>query len=269
MSHIGGTLNMFGSHPGSAWDFDGPAFPKQVCYFVKFTSTYEAIEKLILPPPLKVDRSLPPEVITWYFSSPESRGPGGQLVPYQGIQFRGYTEVNGVKGVAGWEFIDGLRGDKTEAAIMGPWGVQFGMMKKFANIHFTPISGDQFEIVAKRLDKTVFKMVIGMGAEMKGAERDRLFEGKENPMTFPTFSVREIPNADWSGYVDRCILKFAVNEPTINRAWRAVRGSIEFGNAESDPLDELCPQNVQAMMIGHLQTPREAFKSMEEIANFT
>lgn len=100
--HVGGILHMSNAVPGQAFQHPSPTFPAQICYCLRFTSNYEAIEKLILRPPLKVDRSLPPEVVVWYFSSSKSLTPGGKPVPYQGFQFRGNTEFNGVKGCAGW-----------------------------------------------------------------------------------------------------------------------------------------------------------------------
>ncbi|PVH96352.1 hypothetical protein DM02DRAFT_617329 [Periconia macrospinosa] len=152
---------------------------------------------------------------------------------------------------------------------MGPWGVQFGMMKKLANIRFTPVGGDEFEVVAHRLGKLVFRVVIGMGEEIRGAERDNLLTGRDNPMTYPTFTVRELPNADWSGYLDQSVLRFDSPTMKIEGAWRADRASIELGNAESDPLDELRVQDPQAIMIGHLRTPRKGLYNHERDSKLT
>src|SRR5688572_27383607 len=128
-SFTGGVLNLTGVRPGDAFRYDGLSFPDMVIYMMHFESTYEAIEKLILPPPLKADRSLPPEVQVWYFTSRNTLPMDGRVLPYQGFQFRARTEFNGVKGASGWEYIDGLHGDKTQCDIMGPWGVYFGMLK--------------------------------------------------------------------------------------------------------------------------------------------
>lgn len=263
-------MNMFGGPVKEAYQFEGPAFPKQTCYIMKFTSTYDAIERLILPPPLKVDRTQPPEVLLWYFSSPDSRGPGGQVVPYQGIQFRGYTERQGVKGIAGWEFVDGLRGDFTTADIMGAWGMQFGMMKKYAQIRFTPIGGDEFDIIAVRHGITAFRMTIRMGVMLEEQQLQEALKGMGSIMR-ETFVVREIPNLDWTGYTDRCIASTPTAKTLkIRRAWGVGDGTVEFpcgGLVPLENLSELSPRDVQGLLIGEMEVGKDTFLRIKLVEN--
>lgn len=259
-------MNMSGARPEGAFHSTEPVFPKQVCFVMKFSSTYEAIEKLVLPPPLKVDRTLTPEVIVWYFTSPESRGPGGQIIPYQGFQFRAHAQYNGSRGIAGWEYVDGLYGDKTVIDIMGPWGVQFGMMKKSADIRFSPIGGDEFEIVVARHGCHLFRITIGNGQKLDDVELDQLLHASDNPMKKDTFTVREIPNCDWDGYLDQSVLFTPTSKSIkVNRAWHASGGTIEFSHLGSDPLHELRPSNVHALFICEIEVGRATFKEMKEV----
>ncbi|KPM42504.1 hypothetical protein AK830_g4040 [Neonectria ditissima] len=267
MPYIGGVLNMTGARPGQAFSFPGPAFPRQVCYIIKFTSTYEAIEKYILPPPLKVDRNLPPEVIVWYFSSPESKGPDGSPAPYQGFQFRGNTEVDGVKGMAGWEYIDGLRGDKTEMDVMLSWAVHYGMAKKFADIRFTAVSGDEFEITVDRQATRLVTMRLRLGQEIDGDVLKGLAESADSPLAKDTFTVREMPNSDFSGYSERTVCTAPTGRScNVTQAWSADRGSIEFGHLESDPLSELEPQEVTLTMVANIQVQKETFTELKVVS---
>lgn len=258
--YIGGLLGILGGVPGESWKFAGPAFPKQVCYILKFTSNYEAIEKLILPPPLKVDRSQPPEVVVWYFNSVGSRGPGGQRVDYTGFQFRGYTEHNGVKGMAGFEFVDSPKNDKTDMDIMGSWGVQFGMAKRFADIRVVPTGGNELQITVTRNQTTLITMKIEIGAEIVGKDLDAITSGEGNQLSIDTLTVREIPNENWSGFLDRSVL-IAQSGTSFNivRGWSAGKASIEFGSTTQDPLAELKPGKVLAAMIADTKCEKDVF----------
>lgn len=257
---IGGVLSIIGGLPGKSWKFSGPAFPKQVCYVLKFTSNYEAIEKLILPPPLKVDRSQPPEVIVWYFNSIGSQGPSGQRVDYTGFQFRGYTEHNGVKGMAGWEFVDSPKNDKTAMDIMGSWGVQFGMAKKFADIRVVPSGGNELQITVTRNETTLITMKMEIGAEIVGKDFENITSGSSNPLSIDTLTVREIPNEDWTKFLDRSVLITQSGAGfNITRAWQGGKASIEFGNSPQDPLDELKPGEILAAVIADTKCEKEIF----------
>ncbi len=266
--YIGGVANNYTAAVGKAWDFPDPIFNGQVSYLLKFESTYEAIEKLILPPPLKVDRSRPPEVIVWFFTSGDSKGPGGHLIPFQGFQFRGYTEYNGVKGVSGWEYVDGLKGDKTYMDVMSGWGLQFGMLKKLSNIHFTPIGGNRFEITVDRNGQQLIRVTITQGAELSGEQLEQMQTGG-HVLADPTFTVREMPSADWTHYVDRTINCVDTGKTCIiKRVWQASEGTIEFGNMEFDPLDELNPKNVMALGISEADVLKTTFTMMEVVGKF-
>lgn len=232
----GGILNLTGCRPGEAFQYEGLPFPDMTIFMVFFESTYEAIEKLILPPPLKADRSYPPEVQMWYFTSRNTRPMDGRITPYQGFQFRARTEHAGVKGSSGWEYIDGLYGDKTEVDIMGPWGVYFGMLKKLADIRFIPTSVDEFEMSVTRRGTRLVTLRMKIGKEMDKEAVAQMNDGSAGE----TLTVREIPNINYNGFVDRTICSTNTGVTNqVSRAWSCSDATVEFGHLELDPLDEL------------------------------
>ena len=137
--YVGGILNMTGVRPGEAFSYSGPTMRDQVYFTVSFTSTHDAIERLIIPPPLKVDRDKPPVVQAMFFVNRHNVAFDGRLTPYKAFMFMAHVKHGDRCGLAGWEYVDGLYGDKTEMDIMGPWSVYFGMLKMMADISFLPV----------------------------------------------------------------------------------------------------------------------------------
>jgi hypothetical protein len=253
----GGILNLTGCRPGEAFQYEGLSFPDMTIFMVFFESTYEAIEKLILPPPLKADRSFPPEVQMWYFTSRNTLPMDGRVTPYQGFQFRARTEHAGVKGAAGWEYIDGLYGDKTAVDIMGPWGVYFGMLKKLADIRFIPLSVDEYEMSVTRRGTRLVTLRMKIGQELGGDVVAQMNDGSAGE----TLTVREIPNIHYDGFVDRAICSTNTSVTNqVKRAWACSDAVIEFGNLELDPLDELEVRKVNSAI---------AFTSTASVDTFT
>jgi hypothetical protein len=85
--YIGGILNLTGALPGEGFRYDGPTMPSYPIYMATFRSTHDAIERLIVQPPLRADRSQPPIIKIWYFSNPGNRAIDGCVTPYHAIQF--------------------------------------------------------------------------------------------------------------------------------------------------------------------------------------
>jgi hypothetical protein len=55
-----------------------------------------------------------------------------------------------------------------------------------------------------------------------------------------TLTVREVPNVNYNGFVDRAVCSTPTNVTNqVLRAWSCHDASIEFGRLELDPLDEL------------------------------
>lgn len=258
-SYTGGILNLTGVRPGEAFRYEGLSFPDMTVYMVTFRSSYEAIEKLILPPPLKVDRSQPPEVLAWYFTSRNTLPMDGRVTPYHGFQFRAYTEHAGVKGFAGWEYIDALDGDKTRIDIMGPWGVYFGMLKKLGDISFVPTSVDAFEVTVRRRGETLIRMNMQIGAEMDEAAVAQMNKGGSKTLT-----VREVPDVNYAGFVDRTVCISPTDSSNqVLRAWNVVNASIEFGSLDLDPLAELAPEGVVRAVAFNATASVETFTGMK------
>lgn len=258
-SFTGGILNLTGVRPGEAFQYDELSFPDMTIYMMDFQSTYEAIEKLILPPPLKADRSLPREVQRWYFTSRNTLPMDGRVTPYHGFQFRARTEWNGVKGASGWEYIDSLDGDKSRVDIMGPWGVYFGMLKKLADIRFIPTSVDECEVTVTRHGTRLITMRLRIGAEMSADAVAAMNSGAG----YETLTVREVPDVNYTGFVDRAVCCSPTDKSNrVLRAWAADNASIEFGHLELDPLDELDPRGPLTAVALNATASVETFTEM-------
>lgn len=261
--YTGGCLNLMGTRPGNAYRYDGPLMPGSTWFALTFTSTHDAIEKLIVPPPLKVDRDLPPEIDVQYFVNPHNRAYDGRTTPYQGFLFMARVRHGDITGRAGWEYVDGLYGDKTEMDIMGPWGVYFGMLKKMADIRFTPIGGTEFEITVTRRGIRLATMTIRTGTELPATDVEML--NTASAQWPKTLTVREIPNVSYTGFVERSICLAGTDGNTITKVWTADRGSITFGHDELDPLDELPVLGVAKELSFTMDCHQELFSGMTVI----
>jgi hypothetical protein len=262
--HVGGILNITGVRPGNAFAYEGPTMPGMVYYTVTITTTHDAIDMLVMPPPLKVDRSQPAELTISYFVNRHNRAFDGRVTPYQGFLFTARTVVNGNAGVAGWEYVDGLYGDKTEMDIMGPWSVYFGMLKKMADIRFLPLGGDKFEISVVRRGVRLVTMQLRMGVPLSDTAVHAMNKGPESSGScgFGTFTVREIPDSHYSGFVDRGIYWAGSEGSSIDRAWAADEGSIEFGRLDQDPWSEMPILTVNRAIIFESTVPKEVFHGL-------
>lgn len=242
--------------------------PGMVYYTVTITTTHDAIDLLVMPPPLKVDRSQPAELTINYFANRHNRAFDGRVTPYQGFLFTAQTVVDGKAGSAGWEYVDGLYGDKTEMDIMGPWSVYFGMLKKMADIRFLPLGGDKFEISVVRRGVRLVTMKLRMGARLPDATVQALNQGTQN-CAFGTYTVREIPDSYYEGFVDRGIYWAGSTGSTIDRAWAADEGSIEFGSLDQDPWTEMPVLAVNRASIFELTVPKEVFSHLELVKDLS
>ncbi|MFQ3894800.1 acetoacetate decarboxylase family protein [Sphingobium sp. R-7] len=260
-SYTGGILNMIGARPGMGFQYDGPTMIDTIWYSITLTTTHDAIEKLIIPPPLKVDRDLPPDVRILYFVNRNTRGYDGELTPYQGFMFMANTVHQGRKGSAGWEYVDAVRGDKTDMDIMGSWSVYFGMLKKMANISFLPVSANEFEVTVERRGVRLVTMRFRVGEEMPAESVQAI----NDSMVDGTFTVREIPNADFSGFADRTICWTPTSENKMQRAWHLDGGAVEFGNLPLDPLDEMPVLGVAGGISFQASTGKRIFTAMEVV----
>jgi hypothetical protein len=237
-SFVGGILNLTGARPGHAFEYEGLTMPGMVYYAMTFTSTHDAIEKLIVPPPLKVDRSLPPEVRVMYFINRHNLAFDGKTTPYHAVMFAARVEHNGRKASAGWEYVDGIYNDKTDVDIMGPWGVYFGMLKKMADIRFLPIAPNTFEITVDRRGIRIVTIRMCLGAELPPTSVAQINNNISS--AGGQLTVREIPNTTYTGFVDRSICWTDTDSnSSITRAWAANQGAIELGHLDEDPWDEL------------------------------
>jgi hypothetical protein len=260
--HVGGILNITGVRPGNAFAYDGPTMPGMVYYTATIITTHDAIDMLVMPPPLKADRSQPAELTISYFVNRHNRAFDGRVTPYQAVLFTARTVVHGKAGVAGWEYVDGLYGDKTEMDIMGPWSVYFGMLKKMADIRFLPLGGDKFEITVVRRGVRLVTMQLRMGAPFPETAVQAMNQ-RTDSAAFGTFTVREIPDSRYTGFVDRGIYWAGSEDSSIDRAWAADEASIEFGSLDQDPWTEMPVLSVSRALIFELTVPKEVFHNLQ------
>jgi hypothetical protein len=258
--YTGGILNMTGVRPGAAFRYDGPTMPKQVYFTQSFTSTYEAIERLIVPPPLKVDRDMPPEVQIMYFTNIGNVAFDGRPAPYQACMFMARVKHGDLAGRAGWEYVDGVHGDKTDMDVMGSWSVYFGMLKKFADIRFYPVGVNEFEVTVTRRGVRLVTMRLSLGAELPAETVAQM--NAATATAGATLTVREIPDQSYTGFVDRAICVAPSNGNTISRAFSAEAGPLEFGHLDLDPLDELPVLGTHGAAVFDLCSQKELFTEM-------
>jgi hypothetical protein len=262
-TYVGGVLNLMGVRPGEAYQYEQPAMPHVIHFDVQFESTHEAIEKLVLPPPMTSDRRFAPIVNISYFTNAECYAMDGRNTPYQAVLMTARTQWGDKSGVAGWEFVDGLHGDKTAMDIMGPWGQYFGMLKKLADIRVSHTGADQFTVQVVRRGRLLVSMGLRTGVAYDDAELQAL-----NAASQGVFGVREIPNADYTGFVERSVVwSDPVTEGRVSRAWHADSGFVSFGAGELDPLDELTVGRVVGAMAYDSSCRKEHFGNRRVIAD--
>jgi hypothetical protein len=261
--HVGGVLNLFGVRPGRAFQYEQKAMPHVIHFDVQFESSYEAIERAVLPPPLMADRDYPPIVNISYFTNAEVFAMDGRNTPYHAVMLTARTRWGERQGVGGWEFVDGLHGDKTEMDIMGPWGVHFGMLKKFGDIRVSHTGAHEFTVEVTRRGKLLVRMGLTAGDAFGAAELQAL-----NQASLGVFGVREIPNVDYSGYSERTIVwSKPVTDNRVSRAWKADSGFVEFHTGVLDPLGELPVHSIQGAVVYDSSSRREHFAAREVIAD--
>jgi hypothetical protein len=261
--YIGGVLNMTGARPGEAFRYAEPTMRDMLNFTVSFTSTYEAIERLIVPPPLKVDRDKPPVVQATYFISRHNLAFDGRVTPYHAFMFMAHVNHSGRSAMAGWEYVDGLYGDKTEMDIMGPWSVYFGMLKKMADITFLPVGLNEFEVTVNRRGVRLVTMRLRMGEELTPDALALVNEGFAS--SGGNFTVREIPNTKYSGFVDRSICWTPTDHTRASRAFSASDGFIEFGSLALDPLSDMPVLGINQAVCFQATSDTPVFNSMEVV----
>jgi hypothetical protein len=248
-------LNLFGVRPGNAYNYEQKAMPSVIHFDITFESTHEAIEALVLPPPLESDRTEPPIVTISYFTNAEVYAYDGRNTPYQAVMLTARTQWADRKGVAGWEFVDGLHGDKTDMDIMGPWGLHFGMLKKFADIKVSHTGAHEFNVEVTRRGKLLVKLGLRAGDAVDESEL-RAF----NQSSLAVFGVREFPNVDYTGYIERSIVASdPVTDDRVARAWHADSGFVEFHSGELDELADLPVHTVTGAYVYDSSSRKEHF----------
>jgi len=75
------------------------------------------------------------------------------------------------------------------------------MLKKLADIRFTPIGGNEFEATVTRRGVRLATLTIRTGSELASADVELINTASSQWPT--TLTVREIPNVNYSAFVER------------------------------------------------------------------
>lgn len=240
-----GVMNIFGARPGtpSMHGYEGFARENMTSVILSFETSHDALQQVIVPQPLEVDRDAPPILTVQAFTSPLFRGRDGRHLPYTGYAFFAPTRYKDLRAVSGWEFMDGAGHDKTIADMMSAAGLVTGMLKKLGDIRFwvngrenlgdlsTVQPGDEVRVTVDRRGIRISGMRVRVGEEIKDLE--------EAVGVYSVLGVREFPTVDYKGYVDRAITAFAEPNKLPRKAFAAEPLSIEFGESEHESLDLL------------------------------
>ncbi|MCS5721828.1 acetoacetate decarboxylase family protein [Herbiconiux sp. CPCC 203407] len=240
-----------------------------------FETTHDALQKLIVPPPLQVDRDRPAFCTIMAFTSPNFRGRDGRLAPYTGFAFFAGIDYKGTPAQAGWEFVDGAAPahDKTIPEMLIFSGQVYGMLKKFGDIRFyrnglevagdlsTVEEGDDLLITVDRKNRRIASLGVKVGAAIGGAST----QTAATVGAVPVLAVREIPTVDYKGYVDRSIVSSDVNANSFQvptKEFSAEPLQLEFWPSESESLDQLEVGEFIAARVIVADSPHETISSM-------
>lgn len=254
-----GSNNLFGARPGTSafYGYDGPAHTDFTSVTIAFETTHDALQKVIIPPPLEIDRDVPAVGRIMAFTTPNYRGRDGRLAPYAGVLIQAPSRWKEHRGNTSIEFVDGVAPahDKTVRDSPPLTGAIYGMLKKFADIHFyvngvesgdmsTVQEGDDIIVMLARRGRRLAEMRLRVSKERTGSTDMLSTESEEGHREAPriVLGVREIPTVDYSGYVDRSITTRSITDSaavTVRTSLTAEPVSLEFWESELEALDQL------------------------------
>ena len=274
-----GLDNLLGARPGTPamFGYDGPMHSDFTALTVTFETTHDALQNVFIPSPIEVDRDVPAVGNLIAFTAPKMRGRDGRLSPYTGVLFQAPSQWNGRKGRSGYEFIDGAAPahDKSYAEQVLYAGVIWGMLKKFADIHFyvngveslgdlsDVQAGDEIMVSLDRRGRRLIDLRVAVKDEIPEPEKlamtNQHREGEqEAPEPRISLDVREIPTVDYTGYSERSIMtNLTTVNATARRAWLAEPVSLEFRESELDALDQLNPVRLLGAAVTITDVPKE------------
>ncbi|RXZ68072.1 acetoacetate decarboxylase family protein [Agromyces albus] len=274
-----GVSNVLGARPGTSamHGYEEPQHGDMTRVQFTFETTHTALQKLIAPPPLEVDREAPALCTIMAFTSPNFRGRDGRLAPYTGFSFWASVDHRGTKAQAGWEFVDGAgpAHDKTIPEMLIFSGQVYGMLKKFGDIRFyqnglevagdlsSVEEGDEILITVDRKNRRIASLGVRVAAPVGRA----VAQDEPTPRlgAVPVLAVREIPTVDYKGYVDRSIVSSDVNANKAQlpkKEFAAQPLHLKFWPSESESLDQLEVGEFIAASVVVADSPHETISSM-------
>ena len=108
------------------------------------------------------------------------------------------------------------------------------------------------------------RMTLRMGAAVPDAAVTAMNQDANN-CAFGTYTVREIPDSLYQGFVDRGIYWAGSTGSSVDRAWMADEGTIEFGHLDQDPWTDMPVLGVTQASIFELTVPKEVFSDLQLI----
>jgi hypothetical protein len=255
-----GFASLIGVELDKAFRYEGATFPATTSFAITFVSDHDAIERVIVPPPLRVDRSVPPEVTLFYGVNPNSRGFDGRANPYQFVYVGANVEYEGVRGSTAFEYVDALNGDKSTVDHYIAWGIYFGMLKKLADIRVVP-SKDGIQVTVDRRGQRLIRMSMTIGDEVPVRATGANPAGER-----PFLTVRTIPDLNCSGLSELTVVQSPVGEVELKQMWTAHDATIEFGSGELDPIGDLQIHEVTGAAVSVMDVSNKNYRGLVAIS---
>jgi acetoacetate decarboxylase len=255
-----GFASLIGVDLDKAFRYNGDTFPGTTSFAITFRSDHDAIERVIVPPPLQVDREAPPEVTLFYGVNPDSRGFDGRPNPYQFLYIGANVEYEGVRGSTAFEYVDAIYGDKTEVDHYIAWGVYFGMLKKLADIRLVPRE-NRLEVTVNRRGQRLVTMGLTVGEEVQVQA-----SGANPASERPFLTVRAIPNLNYDGLSELTVVQSPVGEVELKRMWSAHDATLELHSGDLDPLGDLPIHAITGAAVSVMNVSNKNYRHLTAIS---
>jgi acetoacetate decarboxylase len=205
-------------------------------YMLTYTTTHEAIKK-VLTPPLEPMLDMPPVVTVWIGHARHWRWFNGKLSHYWEFGFFipcRYKDYMGVTPM--WTLMDSPTGDQTEGGELGMVSGRevTGWMKSMGNVRIGG-TGDQVHGTCDVRGVRIITFDIETPEEIT---TDQLPTSGVDQFLF----VKEIPNCNFTGYDVRKVIGMKsgfLSRPDAVYNLRKGTGSVQYGHLETHPVDIL------------------------------
>lgn len=225
-----GMLSTYGRRPGTEYPWKGHMFADNTVYQLTYTTTPEAIKK-VLPPPLEPIPDMPPVITVFIGHCKHGRFFDGKYANYVEVGFFVPCQYKDYKGVHPmWIMMDTMSGDKTEGAELAvvTFRETSGWMKFIGNNKLGG-TGDQIHFTCDVKGVRLITLDIETPEEITAADMNKSYGGYR-------LFVKEIPNCNFTGYDVRKIIGRTGKSSNTMTNLKKGTGKISFGNLETHPM---------------------------------